>query len=449
MKILILIFLSVSILFSQEFQIKVVDKDNNEKVYNLSEVDKIDFKLSKNTKIKLIESNQDFTDYTITENDEISFSETEIILKIDGNTNTIALSNLSEMQIIQSNNSKIPFGELEVDEILVNNLSNPWGLDFIDENQIIFTEISCKLYHYNIPTGKQTEISGLPQITVAGQGGLLDITLHPDFKTNKYIYLSYVVSESGKSTTAIGRGKYENFQLINFEEIFRGSPLINSSKHFGSRIVFDNDKFLYFSIGERGIMANAQDSTNHYGSVMKIYDDGRVPDDNPWLGKPNAKAELYTMGNRNIQGMFYLAEKDEIWANEHGAKGGDELNIIKKGANYAWPLATYGVNYDGSPISDKTTIPGYEDPITYWVPSIAPCGMDLISYDAETNEIDIIIGALAGQHLHRLLIKDDKVINSVKSLQNYARFRDVQLSPDGKLYAVTQSPGRLIRLKLK
>lgn len=448
MKILILIFLSASILFSQEFQIKVINKDNSEKVYKLSEVNKIDFKVTKSTKIKFIEKNNNFYDYDFTENDEINFTDSEVIIKSNGNTNNISLSNLSEMQIIQ-NDGKIPFGELEVDEILVNNLSNPWGLDFIDENQIIFTEISGYLFLHNIQSGQTNQISGLPKIYVSGQGGLLDVTLHPDFSTNKYVYLAYAVSEGSKNTTAIGRGKLEGNELINFEEIFRGSPLVNSGQHFGCRIIFDKDNFLYFPIGDRGTMANAQDSTNHYGSVMKIYDDGRVPDDNPWIGKANAQPELYTMGNRNIQGMFYLAEKDEIWANEHGAKGGDELNIIKKGANYAWPLATYGVNYDGSPISDKTSIPGYEDPITYWVPSIAPCGMDMISYDAETNELDLIIGALAGAHLHRLLIKDNKVINSVKSLQNYGRFRDIQMSPDGKLYALTQSPGRLIRLKLK
>lgn len=448
MKIFILLLLTISIAFSQEFQIKVIEKNQVEKIYNINEIEKIDFKLSKITKIKLIESNQDFTEHTITENDEINFSDTDIILKINGNTNTIALSKLVEMQIIQ-NDGKIPFGELVVDEILVNNLSNPWGLDFIDANQIIFTEITGSLFLHNIQSGQTTQITGTPQVYAGGQGGLLDVTLHPDFSTNKYVYLAYAVSEGSKNTTAIGRGKLEGLELKDFEEIFRGSPLVASGVHFGSRIIFDKDNFLYFSIGERGTMANAQDSTNHYGSVMKIYDDGRVPDDNPWIGKPNAKTELYTMGNRNIQGMFYLAEKNEIWANEHGAKGGDELNIIKKGANYAWPLATFGVNYDGSVISDKTSIPGYEDPITYWVPSIAPCGMDLISYDAETNEMDIIIGALAGQHLQRLLIKDNKVINSVKCLQGYARFRDVQVSPDGKIYAVTQSPGRLIRLKSK
>jgi glucose/arabinose dehydrogenase len=263
------------------------------------------------------------------------------------------------------------------------------------------------------------------------------------------VYLVYSVGENFQSTTAVGRGVLNGNTLENFEELFRGEPLLSGGNHFGSRIIFDKDNKLYFSIGDRGRDNNAQDSTNHYGGVLRINDDGSIPEDNPYLNAPGAQPEIYTMGNRNIQGMFYLSEKDEIWAIEHGPQGGDELNLIEAGENYAWPLATFGINYDGTPITDKTSIPGYKDPITYWVPSIAPCGMDMINYDEATNELDIIFGALRGSHLHRIIVKDNKVTETVRSLQGYARFRDVQMSPDGYLYAATQGPGRIIRLKIK
>jgi len=451
MKIIFLILLISSFsIFSEQRKIEIIDIENNSKTIDIDMIKSIDFDLENAYYLKSVDSDGIIKKFELTSNSSIKFENDNLILTTNDIDESIALSNLDKIIFEKKeSDNPVPFGELIVDEVLLNNLINPWSLDFIDEDNIIFNEIDGRLFVFNIITKVRTQIEGVPQVTRTGQGGLLDVTLHPNFNENKLVYLAYAVSVNSPNTTAIGRGKLEGDKLVDFEELFRGDPLVASGVHFGCRIVFDNNNKLYFAIGDRGNSANAQDSTNHYGSVLRINDDGTIPNDNPYLDKPGAKKELYTMGNRNIQGMFYVTEIDQVWSVEHGPRGGDELNIVKPGANYAWPLATYGINYDGSKITDETSLPGYEDPITYWVPSIAPCGMDVVSYDAETNELDVVIGALAGAHIHRLKIRDEKVIDVVRSLEGYGRFRDIQLSPDGYLYAVTQSPGTLIRLKTK
>lgn len=450
MKILLIFLFTFSTLFAEQRKIEIIDIENNSNEIDINDINSIDFNLIDSYYLKTVDSEGLITKYEISNASSISFDDENLILNTNNNPENISLSNLQKIifEKIPSENP-VPFGELIVDEILLNNLTNPWGLDFISKNEIIFTEHDGRLFIYNIEEKSTTQLSGLPTVTRIGQGGLLDVTLHPDFEENRFVYLAYTVAEGSRNTTAIGRGKLSGDALVDFEEIFRGDPLVSSGVHFGSRIVFDNEQKLYFAIGDRGTPSNAQDSTNHYGSVLRINDDGTVPDDNPYLEKPAAKKELYTMGNRNIQGMFYVPEINQVWSVEHGPRGGDELNIVKPGANYSWPLATYGINYDGSPITEVRSIPGHEDPITYWVPSIAPCGMDLVSYNSENNELDVVIGALAGAHIHRLRIVNNEVVEVVRSLEGYARFRDIQISNDGYLYAVTQNPGRLIRLKTK
>lgn len=449
MKLLFLIIFTFS-LYSQEKTIQIISVNNEVNEYELNAISDISFDLENSTNIIFTDMMDVTSSFKVTNESSISFQNDRLVFtNIDGSQD-FTISNLKSIKFEKSENKNyVPFGELIVDEILLNNLTNPWGLDFIGENEIIFTEHDGRLFIYNIEEKSTTQLSGLPSITRTGQGGLLDVTIHPDFEENRYVYLAYTVSESSRQTTAIGRGKLSGNALVDFEELFRGNPLVSSGAHFGCRIVFDNDNMLFFAIGDRGTPSNAQDSTNHYGSVLRIHDDGTIPNDNPYLDKTAAKKELYTLGNRNIQGMFYISEIDQLWAVEHGPRGGDELNIIKAGANYSWPLATYGINYDGTPITELRSIPGHEDPITYWVPSIAPCGMDLVSYNSENNELDVVIGALAGQHIDRLKIVNNEVVESIKCLQGYARFRDIQLSSDGYIYAVTQSPGRLIRLKTK
>lgn len=447
--ILILTLFTFSNLFAQH-KVQIIGTDDSVNEYSVEEITDISFELDNQTIAKVSTSDNKMVDIELDSKSQITFDSGKMIFAgINGN-NEFAINEITSIEfeeILIEN--RYPFGELAVDEVIVDNLINPWSIDFIDNNNLIFTEKDGKLFRHNIAEKKTVEITGLPDIVSVGQGGLLDVTLHPNFNQNNLVYLAYSVGGDNHYTTAIGRGLLNNNQLENFEELFRGDPLVEGWNHFGSRIIFDNENKLYFSIGDRGNRNNAQDSTNHYGGVLRINDDGSIPDDNPYLDAPGAKPEIYTMGNRNIQGMFYISENDEIWAIEHGPQGGDELNLIEAGGNYAWPLATYGINYDDTPITDKRSIPGYKDPITYWVPSVAPSGMDMVNYDSKNNEIDIVFGTLSGSYLHRMKVKDYKVTETVRSLVGYGRFRDVQMSADGYLYAATQHAGRIVRLKMK
>jgi hypothetical protein len=201
------------------------------------------------------------------------------------------------------------------------------------------------------------------------------------------------------------------------------------------------------SVGDRGAQDSAQSKSNHFGKVLRFNDDGTVPVSNPLVGVANAKPEIYCWGNRNIQGMAMNPATGEIYAHEHGPKGGDELNLIKPNTNYGWPEVTFGINYDGTPITPDTTLPGMKLPLTYWVPSIAPSGMTFIKNRQANNEADILIGALAGTHIHWLKMKDNKRVSSTRSMNGYARFRDVRQAPDGKIYAMTESPNRFVLLR--
>jgi glucose/arabinose dehydrogenase len=333
-------------------------------------------------------------------------------------------------------------------KILINTMAAPWGFTFINSNEVLFTEKQGKMYRYAISTGTLSEILGLPAISQNGQGGLLDIAVHPEFDKNNYVYITYAVSATGGQTTALGRGILVGNQLQNFTEIFRALPIRNSGNHFGSRIVFDKNNMIYMSVGDRGSQNEAQNKNNHLGKVLRFNDDGTVPASNPLVGVPNTKPEIYCWGNRNIQGMAMHPETGEIYAHEHGPRGGDELNLIKPNTNYGWPVVTFGINYDGSQITPDTTLPGMELPLTYWVPSIAPSGMTFIRNGQPNNEADILIGALAGTHIHWLKMKDNKSVSSSRSMNGYARFRDIRQAPDGKIYAMTESPNRFVQLRI-
>lgn len=337
--------------------------------------------------------------------------------------------------------------ELFEEKILFDDMAAPWGFTFINSNEVLFTEKQGKVWHFTISTETIKEISGVPAVAQFGQGGLLDIALHPNFNTNGFVYLTYAVASAGGQTTALGRGTLVGNQLQNFTELFRALPIVNSATHFGSRIVFDRDNFLYMSVGDRGRRDSAQSISNHFGKVLRFNDDGTVPASNPLVGMTNAKPEIYTWGNRNIQGMAMNPATGEIYAHEHGPRGGDELNLIKPNTNYGWPAVTFGINYNGTPITSDTTLPGMELPLTYWVPSIAPSGMTFIKNGQPNNEADILIGALAGTHIHWLKMKDNTRVSSTRSMNGYARFRDVRQAPDGKIYAMTESPNRFVLLR--
>ena len=332
-------------------------------------------------------------------------------------------------------------------ETLLDNLNKPWGLAFLPDESLLITEKSGSILHYK--NGISSNVNGVPNVISAGQGGLLDIFVHPNFEENKLIYFTASVGFVGNYSTALFRSKFTNGQLEDLKIIFQADDYEKSeSKHFGSRIVIDNNAYIFIGLGDRyNDRDYAQNLSYHNGKVIRIKDDGGIPEDNPFFKTHNAKAEIWSYGHRNIQGLAIHPTTGELWAHEHGPKGGDEINIIKKGKNYGWPLATFGIDYDGSIISDDTSLVGAEDPIFYWTPSIAPCGMNF--YFSETISQwngNLFIGALAGKHLNRLVIEDNIVIEEERLYQDLGRFRQLIQGPDGYIYFITESPSKLYRI---
>jgi aldose sugar dehydrogenase len=335
--------------------------------------------------------------------------------------------------------------ELQLNELL-SGLSNPWGLCFPSDNEILFTERNGNIWLYNLDNGSKTAVTGGPTIVQAGQGGLLDVVLHPDFEQNGYVYFSYASGSSGAANTAVGRGVLQGNTLQNFTQIFQATPLTGSGVHFGSRMVFDDAGYLYVSVGDRGEQQWAQDSSNHAGKLHRLHDDGSVPSDNPFVQVTGAMPEIYTMGNRNIQGMDIHPVNRKIYTHEHGPQGGDELNLMQAGLNYGWPLVTHGVNYNGTPITPHTSLPGYEDPLYHWTPSVAPCGMAFVpeSFNMPKGET-IIIGTLATQHLKGIVFQNDKVISTHRYFEGEARFRAIAFHGN-RCFVLSESPGKLYEL---
>ncbi|HYC84137.1 MAG TPA: PQQ-dependent sugar dehydrogenase [Chryseosolibacter sp.] len=326
-------------------------------------------------------------------------------------------------------------------------LENPWGIAFLPDGRILVTEREGRIVQFK--DGKQLaeEIQNVPAVFANGQGGLLDIKLHPDYESNGWIYLTYSKPGQGGGGTTLSRTKLDGNAFVEFQELFSAQPFTNSGSHFGSRIAFDGKGYIFFSSGERGEMQNAQNLGNHLGKILRLHDDGRVPNDNPFVNKTGAKPEIWSYGNRNPQGVVYDDATGTLWAHEHGPKGGDELNRIEKGKNYGWPSITYGINYDGNPITDKTEQEGMEQPVTYWVPSIAPCGMAILKGDKFPGwKSNLLIGALAFRHVARVVIEDGKYVKQEKLLDQVARVRAVEESPEGFIYVATEGPGMLLKL---
>ncbi len=332
-------------------------------------------------------------------------------------------------------------------DTLATGLTNPWSMAFLPDGRVLIAERPGRLRIWENGNLLPNPVGGLPDVWAHGQGGLLEVALHPDYEQNGWLYLGFAKRIGNGGNTAIVRAQLEGDELKNVETIFHGHNLTNAAHHFGCRIVFDDDNYLFFAIGDRGVMHNAQLLTNHNGKVMRIHDDGAVPDDNPFVDVEGAMPEIWTYGNRNIQGMALHPLTRELWSHEHGPKGGDEINLMVKGGNYGWPLATHGINYDGSTITPDTTLPGMIDPILHWTPSIAPCGLAFVSSDKYASwNGNMLVGALAGQHIHRVEFDGNQVIHTEKLLQDFARFRDIRQGPDGYLYALTEFPGIFFRI---
>ncbi len=338
---------------------------------------------------------------------------------------------------------KNPINTENSHEVIVPDLNIPWGFTFLPDRSMLINEKAGKLIHFK--DGKKTTISGLPEIYLRGQGGLMDIILHPNYKENSWIYFSYASSEGeGQGgNTAIARAKLNGKSLDNLEVLYKATPNTKRGQHFGSRLVFDKDGYLFFTIGERGDRdTNPQDLTRDCGKVYRLNDDGSIPKDNPFINEPNAKKAIYSYGHRNPQGMILHPETGDIWTHEHGPKGGDEINIIKAGKNYGWPVISYGVNYSGTKFTELTEKEGMEQPLHYWDPSIAPSGMAFINSDKYGNwNGNLLVGSLKFQYLDMCTLKDNKVIKEEKLLDGLGRVRCVEQGPDGFIYVGIENLG--------
>ncbi|TFV96197.1 PQQ-dependent sugar dehydrogenase [Algoriphagus kandeliae] len=335
-------------------------------------------------------------------------------------------------------------------DTLFTELEGPWGMTWLSDGRMLITERKGEILIFENDQFTGQKVQGLPEVHEVNQAGLLDVAAHPDYEENGWIYIAYAKPfPDNKGALTIMRFKLDdNNQAINQEELIVALPEWEGGRHFGSRIVFDNDGYLYFSNGDKGNKPeNAQDLTNPHGKIHRIHDDGRIPSDNPFVNEPNAFASIWSYGNRNPQGLYFDKVNNRLWETEHGPMGGDELNLIEKGKNYGWPVITYGVNYNGTPITDITEKEGMEQPVTYYVPSIATCGMTLVTSDRYPNwKGDILIGALAKMHINRVDMEGTDALSQEIMFQDLGRVRQVSESPDGYLYAITEGTGLLVKL---
>ncbi len=335
-------------------------------------------------------------------------------------------------------------------------LDTPWGMAFLPDGRMLVTEKIGQLRLVD-PNGTVSEpIEGLPEICVCGQGGLMDVQVHPRYEDTGWIYISYSDRKENEAGEAIGytalmRARLDGLQLVDQETLFQAPTDLYTKRgqHYGSRIVFDNEGYLYFTIGDRGQRDKGPQFLNlPNGKVHRLYDDGRIPHDNPFVGVEGALPSIWSYGHRNQQGMDYHPETGTLWTVEHGPRGGDELNLIRKGHNYGWPVISYGINYDGSKFTDLTEKEGMEQPAEYWVPSIATCGMAFYSGDVFPEwSGNIFVTSLKFGKIHRVVLNGTEVVKEEEFLETGGRPRDLITGPDGYLYiAIEDAPGRIVRL---
>jgi len=336
-------------------------------------------------------------------------------------------------------------------DTIATGLTSPWGFEQLPDMTYLITDRNGILYHVDKNKVK-TAIKGTPAVYAEGQGGMLDITIHPKYSENGWIYISYSKSKvvDGKTlgTTAVVRGKLRNGEFVEHQEVFEGLPYTATKHHYGSRLVFDKKGFLFISMGERGQeKVFPQDLETAPGKIHRIKDDGSIPADNPFVGKGKAVASVYTYGNRNPQGMTMDPVTGLIWETEHGPRGGDELNLVQSGSNYGWPVITYGINYDGKPISAISKKEGMSQPVTYWIPSIAPSGLTFVTGDKYPAwKGSLLVGSLRFNHINRCVMRDNKVVSQEKILLNVGRTRNVEMGKDGYIYVGIEGPGSVFRI---
>ena len=331
---------------------------------------------------------------------------------------------------------------------LTEGLSHPWSIAFLPDARMLVTERSGRLRVIGRDFKLDPQpVAGVPAVAAVGQGGLMDVVLHPKFAENNWVYLSYSAGDNQGIGTEVARGTLRGNQLENVQVIFRMLPKLRTGYHFGSRIVFDREGYLFITLGDRGEMERAQNPGDHNGSVIRLHDDGRVPKDNPFVGKPGWLPEKYTLGNRNMQGAALHPQTGLLWTHEHGPQGGDEVNMIRAGVNYGWPVITYGANYGtGTQIGIGTSKDGMAQPLHKWVPSIAPSGMAFYSGNKFPKwRGDLFVGALKDQMLVRLKLDGEKVVREERLIKNtIGRIRDVRAGPDGFIYLLTDEPNGVL-----
>jgi len=336
-------------------------------------------------------------------------------------------------------------------DTVVSGLEVPWGMAFLPNGDLLISERRGTLHLFS--NGRlSAPIEGLPEVMAFGQGGLLDLSLHPDYTENGWIYLSYsyrdTTSRKRMGNTAIMRARLDGLKLIDKEVIFKALPATDRGHHFGCKLVFDSSGYLFFGVGERGQHFDfPQTLANHNGKIHRIHDDGRIPADNPFVNTPGAMPSIYSYGHRNPQGNCIHPVTGQLWESEHGPKGGDELNIIRPGLNYGWPEISYGINYNGTILTKFTEKEGMEQPQFFWTPSIAPCGMTFVTGDRYPRwKNNLLVGSLSFKYLERVVLNGESVMHREKLLENIGRVRNVVMSPEGYIYVAIETPGKILRL---
>ena len=360
---------------------------------------------------------------------------------------------LSQTACAQKENTpplKTPTSVSYTTELVVPDVEVPWGMVFLPNGSLLYTEKEGKLIRFQY--GKKNEISGLPTTYVRGQGGLMGIALHPDFEQNNRIYFTMATANEDASggNTGLYTALLIGNTLSDVKLLYKAMPDTKKGVHFGSRIIFDADGYLYFSVGDRGERdLNPQDITRDNGKIYRLNDDGSIPNDNPFVGVDGAKEAIYSYGHRNPQGLTIHPETGAVWAHEHGPRGGDEINIIEAGKNFGWPKITYGKNYSGTTITKNRSLPGMEQPFYYWLPSIAASGMAFVTGDKYPDwKGSILAGSLKKSYLERLTIRDNKVVAREKIAADIGRVRDVIMGPYGYIHIAVEYEG-IYRIKPK
>jgi glucose/arabinose dehydrogenase len=347
----------------------------------------------------------------------------------------------AEDQVIDTETGKIKV------ETLAAGLEHPWGLAFMPDGRMLVTERAGRLRILAKDGTLSDPLNGVPAVVAKGQGGLLDVALDPNFTENKLVYITYAEPGEGGAGTAVARGRLGDAGLEDVQVIFRQTPKVSGGNHFGSRLVFTPDGKLFVTLGERFKFEPAQDLTSHLGKIVRINPDGSVPPDNPFIGHKDAQPEIWSYGHRNVQGAAINPETGKLWASEFGPRGGDELNIVTPGANYGWPVVSWGKHYDGEDIPDPPTHPEFADAIRHWTPVISPSGIAFYTADAIPGWKDsLLISGLSSEAIIRLSL-DGETVTDEERIPMGARIRDVAQGPDGAVYALTdQKNGEVLRL---